>query len=164
MSNECTITFWVQEARKQEADEILTTLAYEPSDDGIGDGVSAGLYYFAFYDAKVPHFAKAVKALVAKGIAFDFDSGRSDDDQPVRRCIRYNEEGVLIVMKWSEDEEAIPVSDLMNIRDDHEALKQIIDMYHHDITPLPWTHQEEYGKRYLAAQLLLQGVEQLPLV
>lgn len=167
MSDERTITLTVLASQKDRALEILFPYVGEPNDEN--DFIvqaDPALYYMQYYEIKATHFATPLAELQAAGIAWDYQYGRSDDgdSQSGEDHLRFTETGENVLVGWMEEATRIPVYVLMGFIEFPDKLIEKIRDVNSKLTPLPWTNQEEYGKRYQAAQLLLQGAEQHSLV
>ncbi|HVH89965.1 MAG TPA: hypothetical protein VM783_01075, partial [Candidatus Acidoferrum sp.] len=118
-------------------------------------GEEKGLYRFQFYDRKAAHLDATCSDMLAEGIAYDIDIGREhESDSRMTDTYRFTEQGHMVQMHWMEEDECLPLSELMKAVNNYQDLRDLIVNAKRDITPLPWDHQEEYGKRYVARQLI----------
>lgn len=92
--------------------------------------------------------------LAAAGIAYDsrWDTGigilQGGD------YARFLEDGSLSVKRIFDEEKDIQVNDLLEVIDDHEALKALILKKQEDTTLLPFKDQEARGKLYRTRKLI----------
>lgn len=150
---ESTITIWVQMEHK----DAVTQILYR-NEDAIDDQREKnGLYYFRFYDCKVSYLDldDACNDLLEAGIAYDINIGREhENDSHMTDTYRFTENGTLSHLHWEEEDEAMRLTDLMSVVDNYQELRDLIIQAKREITPLPWDNQIEYGKRYMARQLI----------
>lgn len=160
MSGECTITIWVQKEHCEQAKAIFKEAEDDIDDEGQNTPEDI-LYYFQFYDRKAKHLEQACDALEAAGIAYDIDIGREhENDSRMTDTCRFTSEGQMVQLHWMEEDENLSLNDLMKHVDNYENLRYLIVNAKRDITPLPWDHQIEYGKRYVARQLIAPTQEE----
>jgi hypothetical protein len=158
MSNERTITITVLASQKELAQKIL-----KPEKVGTPDNENAfiiqdvpALYYMQYYEAQDSWFTKALVELKNAGIAWDYEYSRGEDtnSQSGEDHLRFTETGEDIITGWVEEDEHILVRDLMEALDHPELLRARILEADAKLQVLPWTNQEEYGKRHKAARYL----------
>lgn len=71
--------------------------------------------------------------------------------------LRFTEQGEVILIEVYDEDRGINPSALQTVlkaEDVRAALTELLDRHRRKTVPLPWENQVEYGKRYLARQLL----------
>ena len=120
------------------------------------EGFNKHLAFFGFDRIKegdLPFLDKLQEA----GIAYDSCWCAGDNGQYTAGThhVRFDAEGAVIFKEIFEDEEnSIDLGPLLELLDDHEALKKCILDRQEQLSILPWDYQEENGKLYLATQLI----------
>jgi hypothetical protein len=97
---------------------------------------------------------KWLDMLMAQGIAFDSRWESGSEYGPGCEYCRFNDQGESVRLEISDSEVNPDLSTLMELIDNPAELKAFIQKHHAESTPLPWTHQEEYGRRYRVKQLI----------
>lgn len=167
MSNERTITITVLASQKDLALDILGQFLKAPDDENdFLIQADPALHFMQYYESTVRQVTEPLMALKHAGIAWDLEYGRTDDgeSEPGEDRLRFTETGEVMAVGWTQTDLFLAVHDLMQYLDHPDKLREYIIEASKKTMSLPWTNQEEYGKRHMAAQLLLQGVEQPPLV
>lgn len=155
MSNEITISITVLTCHQEKARQILDKHVGGTPDDENDFIVNAinGLYYMQYYEMKHRHFTEAMKELTAAGIAWDYDY--AGDNDPGESHLRFTETGQCSEKNWSNSRNAIDITELMAVVNNYEQLRDLVIGRQREIAVDGWERQEEYGRRYQAAQLLL---------
>lgn len=112
---------------------------------------------------RVQHFFEEInygeldglEALKAAGIPYSLNWGQGDNYGPGEEHLRFTEQGVAIHKNWADEDAKLSVYDLHLKLNDHEQLKKTILAVYDNVTmDESWDNQEEYGRRYVAAQLI----------
>lgn len=88
------------------------------------------------------------------GIAYDscWEAG-AEFSKGTESC-RFTEDGGIQTLSIYEGGENPSINQLIALIDQPQALRAFILQHQADTSPLPWDNQVEYGKRYLAKQML----------
>lgn len=97
---------------------------------------------------------KNLPALVDKGIAYESDWEAGSGYGPGTESTRFTEEGEVITKTVCDEDLSLAVITLMGVIDHPTELVELIKERHIELQILPWDNQEEYGKRYMARQLI----------
>ena len=95
-----------------------------------------------------------VGSLKASGVAYDYSWGRGSSFNSVRHSTRFSPDGELIYKDLIESDLNLSAESIYKYIDDLDLLKRIIKDAHERQCILPWDNQEEYGKLYMARQLV----------
>lgn len=95
------------------------------------------------------------------GIAYDSDWERGSEYGPGCHSLRFTSDGEAVEKEVYEEEKSLGLSLLREILKNNtdplvrlEHLTAVINNRHNEVSVLPWDNQVEYGKRYLARQLI----------
>ena len=95
-----------------------------------------------------------VGSLKASGVAYDYYWDRGSSFSSGRHSTRFSPDGKLIYKDLIESDLKLNVERIYKYIDDLDLLKRIIKDAYERQCILPWDNQEEYGKLYMARQLV----------
>ena len=95
-----------------------------------------------------------VGSLKASGVAYDYSWGRSLFLNSGGHSTRFSPDGELIYKDLIKSDLNLNVESIYKYTDDPDLLKRIIKAAYERQCILPWDNQEEYGKLYMARQLV----------
>lgn len=88
------------------------------------------------------------------GIPYDSRWSDGDNYGPGTTYLRFTPEGEAVEMTVPDDQKNPPLSKLIDLISNPQALISYVVEFHKSVTPLPWDNQQEYAKVYLTKQLL----------
>lgn len=106
-----------------------------------------------FYDVNygnLPFLADLLKA----GVAYDSYWSSGGDFGPGTESLRFNDKGEPYTSTLYDEGINPNLSDLMARIDKPDELRAFLLQHQEDVADRPWDNQEEYGKIYLATQLI----------
>ena len=95
-----------------------------------------------------------LEELVNRGIAFDSDWSDGDNYGAGTETCRFNAEGECQRLTVYDSEDSPPISQLLQLLESPDRLVDYIRNYSASRTAWPFKNQIEYGKLYLARQLI----------
>lgn len=136
---------------------VLTTQAkaaegffrYKPDEDNSFDDQSEYTFYEVNY-GNLPFLKNLEKA----GIAYDSSWSNGNDYGPGTESLRFNAEGKPIISTLYDDGINPPLYALMALIDKPDELRSYLVLHQEKVADRPWDNQEEYGKVYMAKQLI----------
>ena len=146
MGDRTTVTLTVLNAQAAKAEALFEYGAdQEQSDDAFTSFIFNEVNYGTL---------DFLPALLAVGIAYDSEWERGGDFVAGSEYGRFTPEGYSKVLGIDDCNLNPDIYSLMGLIDDPVELRAYIMHHHQKATPLPWDNQEEYGKLYLARQLI----------
>ncbi|MGJ8514886.1 hypothetical protein [Carnimonas bestiolae] len=97
----------------------------------------------------IPRGMLDVSDLAAQGIALRLRWESFDEFSAGTYHLWFTEMGQLVSREISDDDYAIPISELLPLVGDHQALESLILSRDAALQVPDWEHQEAYGRRYL---------------
>jgi len=158
MGDRTHVTLYV---RKQDADFTRNLYGIPPEEgeevkeQNSLTGEQELLVYFEFEEVNYGELHDLDK-LQAAGIPFESSWGQGCEYDEGVEYLRFTEQGEAKRTALYADDHRIDIDSLLRVKDDHAALVALIEERDNERQILPWTHQTEYGKRYLAKQLIAQ--------
>jgi hypothetical protein len=157
MSNRVTTYLCVPKDVANEAERIARKLYFRPGDVRVrDDGVAEFMFYEVSY-GNLPFLNELRQA----GIAYDSSWETGEDISSGTYSLRFLPDGSAIEKSYYDDELQLDYDTLKSLVADHtddDALAAAIrkeTQYMAGLCEVPdWDNQAEYGKRYLAKQLL----------
>lgn len=146
MGDPTTVCLLVLNSQSIEAQKHFT---YETSGDDLGDITTEFIFEEVNY-GDLPF----LEALRKAGIAYDSYWSRGDDYGPGTESLRFDAEGKPFTSTLYESAINPELSDLMALIDKPDELRTFLLEHQADVADRPWDNQEEYGKLYLAKQLI----------
>ena len=158
MGDRTSVTLTVPTIYKDAAMAVFAANEASPEDSfENGGGVNAqnphNLHCFCFYEVNYGTL-QFLDDLMKAGIPFDSDWGSGSEYGPGCETCRFTDEGEAIRKEVSDDSKNPDLKSLMDIIDDHAALKRVIEARYEEVTSLPWDNQIENSKRYRLKQLI----------
>lgn len=154
MGDRTTVTLTVL---RSQADEAKRITEHSQSEDNEFDLYGVEFIDLIFHDVNYGDLNRGSKwldKLMHEGIAFDsrWDSG--SEYGPGCEYGRFTEEGESVRLEINDSDVNPDLGRLIELIDNHQALKAFIQEHAAERTPLPWNNQEEFGKLYRAKQLI----------
>ena len=146
MGDRTTVYLLVLNSQSIEAQKHFT---YETSGDGFDDITTE----FIFEDVNYGDLP-FLEALQKAGIAYDSSWSSGDNYGPGTKSLRFDAEGKPFTSMLYESAINPELSDLMALIDKPDELRTFLLEHQADVADRPWDNQEEYGKLYLAKQLI----------
>lgn len=97
---------------------------------------------------------EGLAALEEAGIAYESTWEAGHEYDAGTTSVRFTPEGEMVKKTIYVSDLSIPISDLMRLINQPEAIFELIKNSNDELQVLPWDNQEEYGKRYRARQLI----------
>lgn len=151
MGDRCYMSLTVKSEHFEETKKIFAEAGNQPSEQTLNHDNG-----FAFLGFEGVNYAKleGIEAVQAAGIPYDLDNSAGHEYDAATVHCRFTEDGEKVLQERSASDEVISVDSLLKLIDDHAALKVLIQKADEERAVLPWDHQVEYGKRYIARQLI----------
>lgn len=151
MGDRCYMSLTVKSEQMDEVRSIFKEAGNNPSEFVMDNGQG-----FGFLGFEEVNYAKleGIEAVQAAGIPFDLENTAGHDYEASTLYCRFTEEGTMQFQELCAEDEIVRLNDLLKIVDDHAALKALILQADADRQIIPWDNQVEYGKRYVARQLI----------
>lgn len=135
------------------AERIESVLCEELARDSNKDPDSREGHTTFSFETNYGRFQKS-DLVIKAGIPFDFYWAGGGDFAPGTWHVRFTDKGEMDQLLLIEGDENPSIDALLVLIDDPAALRTSLLNFKEGITPLPWDNQEEYGKHYLAKQLI----------
>lgn len=151
MGDRCYMCLIIKSEHFEEAKKIFTEAGnrpgYQSQDNGHG---------FASLEFEEVNYAKleGIETVQAAGIPYDLDNTAGHEYEAACVHCRFTERGEMVLQELTASDDVISVNSLLKVIDDHAALKSLIQKADEERAVLPWDNQVEYGKRYVARQLI----------
>ena len=146
MGDRTTVYLRVLNSQSVEAQKHFTD---ETSGDDLGDTTTEFIFENVNY-GDLPF----LEALRKAGIAYNSSWSRGNDYGPGTECLRFDAEGKPFTSTVYKSGINPELSDLMALIDKPDELRAFLIQHEKDVADRPWDNQEEYGKIYLAKQLI----------
>lgn len=150
MGDRCCVTLTVLSEHAQRTAEIFGNDASETS---VGDQLT--IYTFEEVNYGNLEF---LDRLTAAGIAWNSYWCGGDEYGPGTKYLRFTEHGEAVELETYYEAlghiEALTLSDILDRATSVDQVRLAVAEYFAKQNPLPWTDQLEFGKRYLASQLI----------
>lgn len=150
MSSRSSVILTFQENNEGQVEEILNKHGTVANDKWKN---SNGTVDFFFEEVKYGEL-HAVTYLQIAGIPYNVHNEEGEDYCAETKYCRYNEKGECVLSTIGNDDDFIHVEELLEIIDDHKALREYILACEKACNPPSWDNQEEYAARYRAIQAL----------
>ena len=150
MGDRTYVSLYVPIELAEEARNIIDKSEEGPAAD---EGEARELAFFGFEQVNYGelHFLPDLKEA---GIAYDGEWQAGSDYGSGVESLRFTSEGEAKVITVYDQDKGIAIQALLDIQDNHEALKQLIQKEAEGKIPLPWDNQVQYGKVYRLRQLI----------
>ena len=146
MGDRTTVELTVLTTQSKEAEALFDEAAAE-------SGSSGEFTHYVFDEVNYGNLSFLQK-LTDAGIAFNSYWGKGDEYDVGKEVCRFTSEGVLDNRELYDNDYNPDLDSLMKHINEPDKLREIIELHHKSVTPLPWDNQEEYGKLYRARQLI----------
>lgn len=151
MGDRTSVTLTVLTSQKAEAEKIFMADGYEA--DHMTDDDHIGLSHFSFYEVNYGDLP-CLSDLTAAGIAHDSCWDHGGDYSAGTEFMRFTSQGEAKGYSYSNDDYNPDLKRLVALVNEPQALIAYILDHEDKVNPLPWDHQEEFGKIYRTKQLL----------
>lgn len=119
------------------------------------DERDTNLWWFSFEEVNYGELDRGdQQALIDAGIAYDMGWEAGSEYGAGTKSVRFTPDGELEVKEVYDENLGVYLDDLLKVIDDHEQLKAVILKHKERTVPRDWENQVEYGKLYLARQLI----------
>lgn len=148
MGDRTTVVLSLLTSQVKEAEELLGYLHQRCNEECIDNTTD-----FAFEEVNYGDL-DGLFALEKAGIAYESAWGTGCEYEAGTTYVRFTSEGEMVKKTIYDSDLSIPITDLMHLINQPEALFELIKNSNEEVQVLPWDNQEEYGKRYMARQLI----------
>jgi len=148
MGDRTTVVLSLLTSQVKEAEELLGYLHQSCNEECMDNTTD-----FAFEEVNYGDLEGLV-ALEEAGIAYESTWRAGCEYEAGTTSVRFTSEGEKVKKTIYDSDLSIPITDLMHLINQPEAILELIKNSNEEVQVLPWDNQEEYGKRYRARQLI----------
>ena len=110
----------------------------------------ATIFFEEVYNGELEFLPEFVQA----GIAYESEWDEGGEFEAGIEICRFTSAGEAVLKSINDSDWAIPITKLVCLLDKPDELRKLITDQVHENDYLPWENQEEYGKLYMANQLI----------
>lgn len=158
MGDRVTVSLKILKEHAEEAMALLEESGSYPSDTFDETTNNKLLVMMIFHGVNYGNL-DGLDRLRDHGIAYSLRYDGSYDWGPGNEHVRFTSDGKIQRIELSEADVNPPLHMLLSMVKDPPRLVEYIQGYRGRITPLPWDHQEAYGRLYRANRLLIPAEE-----
>ena len=148
MGDRTTVVLSLLTSQVKEVEELLDYLHQRCNEECIDNTTG-----FEFDEVNYGVLKRLV-ALEEAGIAYESTWRAGCEYEAGTTSVRFTSEGEKVKKTIYDSDLSIPITDLMHLINQPEAILELIKNSNEEVQVLPWDNQEEYGKRYRARQLI----------